>query len=61
MITARKDKESTEKWFEEHLDAIRQLPAKSPLRLITGKGDRALLTPEIMLEMMLDPAVAAHA
>lgn len=31
MITARKDKESTEKWFEEQLDAIRQLkPAETP-------------------------------
>ncbi len=34
---------------------------QSPLRLIASKGDRALFTPEIMLEMMLDPAVAAHA
>lgn len=41
--------------------ALVEFPAKSPLRLIAHKQDRALLAPEVVLQVVPDPPRLAHA
>ena len=41
--------------------AVHQRPPERTLRLVADKEDGALFTPQVMLQMVLDPAGLAHA